>query len=50
MQSQKIFVVTLSAEERSSLQGLISKGKGEARKLLHARILLKAVSGPDGEN
>jgi len=50
MRPQKKYVVTLSAEERSFMQGLISKGKGGARKLLHARILLKADSGPDGEN
>jgi len=50
MQTQKKYVVTLSVEERSSLQGLISKGKGGARQLLHARILLKSDSGPGGEN
>jgi transposase len=36
------YVVTLTAEERSSLQSLISKGKAAAHKQLHARILLKA--------
>ena len=34
--------VTLTAQEREVLSGLISTGKGAARKLLHARILLKA--------
>jgi transposase len=42
MSPQKIYVVTLTAEERSSLQELISRGKAAARKQLHARILLKA--------
>ena len=36
------YVVTLTAEERSSLQSLISKGKAAAHKQMHARILLKA--------
>jgi transposase len=34
--------VTLTEEERKNLEQLISRGKGAARKLLHARILLKA--------
>ncbi|HET8670323.1 MAG TPA: IS630 family transposase [Candidatus Saccharimonadales bacterium] len=38
----KKYKVTLSGEERQSLEHLISRGKGAARKLLHARILLKA--------
>ena len=43
---KKTYVVTLTAEERSCLQGLLSKGKAAAHKQLHARILLKAdVSG-----
>jgi len=42
MSPQKLYLVTLTAEERSCLQGLISKGKAAARKQLHARILLKA--------
>jgi len=42
MSPQKIYIVTLTAEERSSFQGLISKGKAAAHKQLHARILLKA--------
>ena len=47
---QKRFVVTLTDAERRSLRTLVSTGKGAARKLMHARILLKAdagVSGPD---
>ena len=38
----KKYVVTLTDEERQRLRGLISSGKGSARKLMHARILLKA--------
>jgi transposase len=38
----KKYRVTLTAEERKDLEHLISRGKGAARKLLHARILLKA--------
>jgi transposase len=38
----KRYVVRLSAEEREQLQDLIRKGKGPARRLLKARILLKA--------
>ena len=40
----KKYKVTLSHEEREELGQLISRGKGAARKLLHARILLKADS------
>jgi hypothetical protein len=45
----KKYVVRLSAEEREQLQALLRKGKGPARRLLKARILLKAdvsESGP----
>src|SRR5262245_66366415 len=38
----KKYVVRLSAEEREQLQAIIRKGKGPARRLLKARILLKA--------
>jgi transposase len=38
----KKYKVTLTEEERKDLEHLISRGKGAARKLLHARILLKA--------
>jgi hypothetical protein len=38
----KKYVVRLSTEEREQLQGLLRKGKGPARRLLKARILLKA--------
>ena len=36
------YIVTLSAEERAHLQSTIRSGKHSARKLLRARILLKA--------
>jgi len=40
----KKYKVTLTEQEREELGQLIRKGKGAARKLLHARILLKADS------
>ncbi len=40
--SVKRYVVRLSAEERERLQALIHKGKGPARRMLKARVLLKA--------
>src|ERR1700733_14607200 len=42
----KIYRVTLTAEERQDLEGLIHKGKGAARTLTRARILLKADAEP----
>jgi len=41
---KKKYIVTLTDEERRSLRALVSSGKGSARKLAHARILLKADS------
>jgi len=41
----KKYRVRLTGEEHQVLNQLISKGKGAARKLLHARILLKADEG-----
>src|SRR3954471_16010531 len=38
----KRYRVTLTAEERAGLEALISRGKADARKLAHARILLQA--------
>ena len=38
----KKYVVRLSAEEREQLQTLIRKGKSPAKRLMKARILLKA--------
>lgn len=46
---KKKYVVTLTAEERSYLQGLVSQGIASARRLVHARILLKSDTGPMGE-
>ena len=40
--SVKKYVVRLSAGEREHLQALIRKGKSPAKRLLKARILLKA--------
>jgi hypothetical protein len=43
----KRYVVRLTAEERTSLEALVSKGKCNARKLVHAQILLKVdANGP----
>jgi len=41
-------IVTLTAEERRALQALTAAGKASARKLTHARILLKADCGREG--
>ena len=42
------YIVTLTDTERAELRKLISSGKGAARRLTHARILLKADQGlPD---
>jgi hypothetical protein len=38
----KKYVVRLSAQEREQLQALVRKGKAPARRVLKARILLKA--------
>jgi transposase len=40
--------VTLTDEERADLQGLVSSGRGAARTLTHARILLKADAAEGG--
>ena len=45
----KKYVVRLSAEEREQLQALVRKGKAPARRLLKARILLKADVSEAGE-
>ncbi len=42
------FVVTLTAEERHDLEQLTRTGRGKARTLAHARILLKADAGSTG--
>ena len=44
----KRYVVKLSQEERDALQEIISSGKRSAKKILRARVLLKAdASWPD---
>jgi len=43
----KKYKVTLTDEERVQLRQVISAGKAAARKLMHARILLKADASPD---
>jgi hypothetical protein len=45
---RKKYIVTLTEDERQHLTTLISTGKGAARRLAHARILLKADQGPGG--
>jgi transposase len=44
----KKYKVTLTAEERQQLQRLITAGKASAKKLAHARILLKADAADGG--
>jgi transposase len=44
----KKYKVTLTAEERQQLLGLIAAGKAAAHKLTHARILLKADAADGG--
>lgn len=41
----KKYRVTLTADERSELEGMLGKGKADARKLAHARILLQTDAG-----
>ena len=41
-------IVRLTPHERTQLLGLLSSGQAPARKLTHARILLKADHGTDG--
>lgn len=45
---KKKYIVTLTQEERQMLQAMLGKGKAAARKLVHARILLKADASADG--
>jgi len=44
----KRYKVTLDAEERQHLHDLIATGKAAARKLTHARILLKVDAAEEG--
>lgn len=43
---KKKYIVTLTQAERLLLQTMLWRGKAAARKLAHARILLKADAGP----
>jgi transposase len=45
---KKKYPVILSETERDYLKRLIAAGTGTARKLTHARILLKTDQGPEG--
>jgi transposase len=45
---QQKYVVTLTETDRNRLEHLIAAGRAPARKLTHARILLKADQGPQG--
>ena len=47
---KKKYIVTLTEAERQMLQAMLSKGKASARKLVHARILLKADARAGGPN
>src|SRR3981081_4038536 len=44
----KKYIVKLTKEERADLSKLIAQGQASARKLTHARILLKADRSQDG--
>jgi len=45
---RKKYPVTLTITERDQLYDVIAMGTAPARKLMHARILLKADESPDG--
>jgi len=45
---KKKYPVILSETERDSLKSLIASGTAPARKLTHARILLKTDQSPEG--
>src|SRR5919112_1783828 len=45
---KKKYPVILTETERDDLKGLIASGTAPARKLTHARILLKADQSPEG--
>jgi len=44
----KKYIVTLTADERQSLESLVNRGRVAARKVKRAGILLKADAGPGG--
>lgn len=45
---KKTYIVTLTEAEQRMLQAMLSKGRAAARKLMHARILLKADASDGG--
>ena len=45
---QTKYAVTLTEDERADLRTLIGQGTAPARKLIHARVLLKADQGEGG--
>lgn len=45
---RKKYPVTLTSDERDQLHDLIGAGTAPARKLMHARVLLKADQSPGG--
>jgi transposase len=45
---RKIYVITLSPEERSSLERLVSTGRTSAKRQTYGRILLKADTSAEG--
>ena len=45
---KKKYIVTLTETERTELEKLIRAGTAPARKLTHARVLLKADHSPQG--
>jgi transposase len=47
--ARKKYIVDLTAEERQTLEQFVHKGKSSARKLIRARILLKADEGLEDE-
>jgi len=47
---KKKYVVTLTPGERQKLREMVSRGRAAARKLVHARILLKADAAAGGPN
>jgi transposase len=45
---KKKYLVTLTADEREQLNAMITVGTASAKKLAHARVLLKADQGENG--
>lgn len=45
---KKKYIVTLTEAERQMLRAMLSRGKAAARKLMHARIILKADANAGG--